>query len=573
MLRRTSIVTTLVFSLAIAASCGRSTGDVGFRTDAGSGPKLDFDGGSTACNATGKVCVANDIHTCNPDGTAGEKVGSCDGKKEVCIDGACAKGCAAADALPSNIGCEFWAVDLDNNKDPFNDAAGAPWGIVVSNAGDETADVIVEQNDAEPGQAPQVKQVKRVTLSPGTVQTITMPTREVDGSLLGNNEGPGTMLSSRAFRVSSSQPIVVYQFNALAAQYSNDASLLLPSAGLGLAYRALSWPAGKPISVFGSPIDRAYVTIVGTRPGTHVRVKVSNATLAGGTIPATPKDGVINVTIGPYDVLNLETDGLPGDMTGTVVTADQPVAVFTGTELSGAPGNKKPPAPPGIDGNSSSCCLDHLEEQLLPVESYGKRFAIPHSAYRSDPGGYRDYDVLRFMGVAATATIKTNLPAPDDSFTLAPGEVRETYTDRDFVAESTEPVAIAQILVSQGYTPKGNGDPSLTIFPAVDQFRADYLFSVPTSWRANFIALALPKGASVTVDGAAPTGCDSAPMGTIGGVDYIGSRCPISEGAHTLVGTAPFGLAAYGYGTAGSYAFVGGANVKKIYTPPPTFDK
>jgi hypothetical protein len=474
--------------------------------------------------------------------------------------------------MPSNIGCEFWAVDLDNNKDPFNDAAGAPWGIVVSNAGDETADVIVEQNDADPGQSPKVKQVKRLTLSPGTVQTITMPTREVDGSLQGNNEGPGTMLSSRAFRVSSSQPIVVYQFNALAAQYSNDASLLLPSAGLGLAYRALAWPAGKPISVFGSPIDRAYVTIVGTRSGTHVRVKVSNATLAGGTIPATPKDGVINVTIGPYDVLNLETDGLPGDMTGTVVTADQPVAVFTGTELFGAPGTKKPPAPPG-SGTSSTCCLDHLEEQLLPIESYGKRFAVPHSAYRSDPGGYRDYDILRFMGVASTATVKTNLPAPDDSFTLAPGEVRETYTDRDFVAESTEPVAVAQILVSQEFTPKGNGDPSLTIFPAIDQFRADYLFAVPTSWRANYIALALPKGASVTVDGAAPTGCDNAPMGTIGGVDYVGVRCPISEGAHALVGTAPFGLAAYGYGTAGSYAFVGGANVKKIYTPPPTFDK
>jgi hypothetical protein len=34
-------------------------------------------------------------------------------------------------------------------------------------------------------------------------------------------------------------------------------------------------------------------------------------------------------------------------------------------------------------------------------------------------------------------------------------------------------------------------------------------------------------------------------------------------------GDTAFGIVAYGYGRAGSYAFVGGANVKKIYTPPP----
>ena len=36
-----------------------------------------------------------------------------------------------------------------------------------------------------------------------------------------------------------------------------------------------------------------------------------------------------------------------------------------------------------------------------------------------------------------------------------------------------------------------------------------------------------------------------------------------------MKGDKAFGIAAYGYGRAGSYAFVGGANVKKIYNPPP----
>ena len=37
---------------------------------------------------------------------------------------------------------------------------------------------------------------------------------------------------------------------------------------------------------------------------------------------------------------------------------------------------------------------------------------------------------------------------------------------------------------------------------------------------------------------------------------------------HAMVGDKPFGITAYGYGRAGSYAFVGGANVTKIYDPP-----
>jgi hypothetical protein len=217
-----------------------------------------------------------------------------------------------------------------------------------------------------------------------------------------------------------------------------------------------------------------------------------------------------------------------------------------------------------------TCCLDHLEEQLFPVESYGKNFAIPHSPVRST-GSYIEPDVIRIMGVAKASIVKTNLAPPNDSFTVGPGEVKETWTQGDFVLEASEPVAVAQILVSQAqvdgpYT----GDPSLTIFPAVDQFRRNYLFAVPSSWDANYIVISLLKGASVMIDGAPiPTSCASRKMGTIAGKDYESRTCALLAGPHTMAGDAPFGIAAYGYGRAGSYAFVGGANVTKIYAPPP----
>ncbi len=564
----------LVFAAAVAVACGSSTNRA-FTDDAdagpgggdhiGGGPAL---GGAQAC-VDGRICVGQEIYACGADGgPTSQKLGDCYGADQACVGGACKSGCDAVASMGSNVGCEFWAVDLDQEYDFSNDAAGAPWGVVIANPGGQPADVVIEQNDAAPGQPAQITQVKQVLVASGQVETITMPTREVDGSLMGKNEGPGTVLSSRAFRITSNAPVVVYQLNALAQTFSNDGSLLIPKNGLGKVHRVLSYPTGNPISVLGSPISRAYITVVGVSAGTNVTIRTSTPTVAGPGYPALAKDGEVTVTLGPFDVFNLESDGLPGDFSGSTVIADQPVVVFTGTELSGAPNMTKDiPEPPG--GAGGTCCLDHLEEQLFPVESYGKNFAIPHSAVRST-GSYVEPDVIRIMGVAAMATVKTNLAPPNDSFTLAPGEVKETWAQKDFVLEATEPVAVAQILVSQEqvdgpYT----GDPSLTIFPAVDQFRRNYLFAVPSSWDSNYIVISMPKGTNVTIDGAPiPASCASRVMGNVAGTDYESRTCALQAGPHAMAGDKPFGITAYGYGRAGSYSFVGGANVAKIYVPP-----
>jgi hypothetical protein len=80
----------------------------------------------------------------------------------------------------------------------------------------------------------------------------------------------------------------------------------------------------------------------------------------------------------------------------------------------------------------------------------------------------------------------------------------------------------------------------------------------------------MPQGTEVTIDGnPLPASCIAAQVGTIDGVPYEARRCLIAEGVHKMNGDKPFGIAAYGYGNAGSYAFIGGANVKKIYVPPP----
>lgn len=529
-------------------------------------PKL----GCLACAPGTDTCIGNAVHACSPDGTPGAKIKDCDlAKAERCVAGKCMNACDAVAASPSNVGCEFWAVDLDNAKNAFDDAANKDWGLVLSNAGESTATVTIERNDALPGQPLKLVVERTLTIKKDELATVLLKPREVDGSEKGLNEGPGTFLSSKAMRVTSSSPLVVYQFNAFEPTFSNDASLLLPRNGLGKIHRVLNYPTSKPIAPgFESAKDHAFVTVVGTVPGTKVHVVLGTNVVAGGPVTAPKKKGEsVDVTLGPFDVLNLESDGLPGDMTGTIVEASAPVAVFTGTEASGAPMNMSVPKYPGWDGGS--CCVDHLEEQVFPVTAMGKKFVITRSPIRST-SGWREPDELRFLGIAEKATVKTTLPPPFDNFTLEPGELKETWTDKDIIVESSAPVAIGQILVSQQYVDGPyTGDPSLTIFPPVEQYRQNYLFLVPPKWSTNHVVISAPVGADIKLDGAVPAGCVGEAAGTLDGTAYESRRCPVAAGARRLVGDKPFGVTAYGYGFAGSYAFTGGADVKPIYTPPP----
>ncbi len=523
--------------------------------------------GCTGCIPGTTTCVGDvEVHQCGADGKPGAIIKTCDaGDGNVCVNGECLQGCAAASTNASNVGCEFWAVDLDNEASILNNAANQPWGIVVSNAGVGTANVTIDRNDGAVGAAQQLASVTGFSLSPGSVQMVTLPTREVDGSTNGAGNGPGTFLSSNAYRVTSTLPLVVYQFNPLRQSYSNGASLLIPTNGLGNDHRIIGYPAGI--------IGHGYVTIVGTQAGTTVKFKTTTATLAGGGIPALNAGDTYTGTIGAFDVINLENSGLGGDFTGSAVSASAPVAVWTGSEMALAPGtSSKPPAPPTYSGNN--CCTDHIEEQVLPITSLGKHFVITRSPIRSDtPATYPGYDIVRFVGAAATATVTTNLAPPNNSFTITPGQMKEVFVDTDFTAESTEPVVVGQILVSANYTETNLlvGDPSLTLFPAVEQYRPSYLFLVPESFDSNYVVISQPSAdAPALIDGAAlPAACVVGNAGMLAGVDYVARRCPVQPGAHNLTGTSPFGIAAYGYYRYGSYAFIGGAFVKKIYTPPP----
>ncbi len=565
----------LTYTLSLFGACSAGTTQ---KSAGAAGPGVGGAGASIAVGAGGQgacvnatICSGNAVHECVA-GSPGAKVKDCDSAAaEVCSEGSCQDACAVTKDAPSNLGCEFWAVDLPNEHG-FTSAANEPWGIALSNASESPAKVTIERNDAAFGEPAKLSVVTEVTVGPGQLLSLNLPQAEVNGldaSKQPPPEPPGTWLSANAFRIRATAPLVAYQFNVFTNSYSNDASLLLPTNGLGTLYRVIGYPTANPIAPIPLPgvPDRSHVTVVAASDGTTVTVTPTSTTVGDGKSRKALKAGEsATVTLNAFEVLNVASNGIPGDLTGTVVSSDKPVAVFTSLERGIGPALTDPPKPPNF--GDSNCCTDHLEEQLFPVTSLGKRFVLTRSPLRSS-GGYKEPDELRFLGVAENATVKTTLAPPFDSFTLSPGESRAVAVYEDVLVESSAPITVAQILVSAGYTTSYTGDPALTIFPPIEQYRDTYLFLVPASWTKNYCVIGAAAGGTYTLDGEPLSGCLLTPAGSLEGVNFESLVCDLGEGVHRVHGSGPFGLTVYGYGPVGSYAYSGGADVEPIYVPPP----
>ena len=480
--------------------------------------------------------------------------------------------CDAALSRLTNIGCEFWAVDLDNAENFVDNAAGAQFAVAIANVHDTlTANVQVWINEADVGDPLALSVAATATIAPGSLEIVNLPRRDVDGENISVNvdDGPQTWWSSRAFRINADAPIVAYQFNTIDQQYSNDASLLLPTHALGVMHHVLTHMPSGPFGGGFGPENRGYVTVVGVHPGTTVAITPTFDIVAGEGVP--PVDGEIgiladttaNFNIGEFDVVNLETmlidifdlSGDMPDLTGTTVSSNLPVAVFTGTDLSVI-----------SDGwnTGDGCCAEHIEEQVLPTRAMRNTFVVSRSAVRST--STPENDVYRIMAGGEAASVVTSLPGDDASFSLAAGEFRELIAGSGFIVEATVPIQIAQYLVQGGDVPSGQyGDSSMLVVPPVEQRRDSYIFTTGVGFASNHVVVSMVDGTAAELDGTdlAAYGCSGpATEGTLGADLYVAWECDIADGVHTLDAADDVGIYVYGYYNAGSYAYPGGAGLE-----------
>jgi len=565
-------------------------------------------------------CEGLDAYQCDEAGETRVFRKACEPSKlEACRAGQCLNLCAEARRNRSNVGCEYWPVDLDNARvDDTLNAAAQQFALVISNPDPEvTTEVVIEQDDAQPGEKPQLAEVARAKIPPFSLRVFKLGPREVDGSGEGTfNTGTHTALTRHAYRVKSSFPVVAYQFNPLenVNVFSNDASLLKPAEALepgstseALMYVVLGWPqtiatTSDPDTNFSStnPSDlRAFLTLVGTREKTTVRVRTTARILPGGGIPATPKGGELTLTLDPFDVANLESDDFNADFTGSLVYANRPVVAFTGNEASDAPYFKTL--------RDRRCCADHLEEQLDHVRTAGRRFVGSVSPNRSRAvraagssiGVGEQVEYFRVIATSeAGANIVTTLPGPLQNITLEGlGDFADLRSATHFLLESDEPVAFASISPSQAdaNVPSDlpGGDPSLVIIPPIEQFRANYVFLTPDKYSFDFVRIIATPETAIALDGRLVTEiptCEVAPADGLSDLDrtapspFVVYSCQLSfpkidegkprpdgltpglqnDGVHRILANQPVGVLVDGFDYFVSYAYPAGTELSFI---------
>ena len=250
-------------------------------------------------------------------------------------------------------------------------------------------------------------------------------------------------------------------------------------------------------------------------------------------------------------ILNLQaraggfSDGL-SDLTGTHITADKPIAVFGGHEQ----------AVIGYDDDRESCCADHIEQQMIPLDSWGERYMAAFS-----PGRTNTKDHWRIMAGEDNVTVTTNPAQPGaNNVTLNAGEFVEFFSDQNFEVQGTGKLMVGQMLSSQQQTAEITGDPAFILAIPLERFRDEYHVLTPEDYSRDFITVIRQAGEEILLDGSA---VDEGAFVAIGSGEYEVAAFEVNPGVHVLASESEsaFGVVAYGMDSAVSYGYPGGLNI------------
>lgn len=549
------------------------------------------------CEPQKPICNEEDpskVFECNYLGTApsDDILEDC-GDGGYCQAGKCVFYCDIAAIEHSYLGCDYFTANLNTStqrSDPI-------YALTISNI-DSKKSVTVDitsfsaSGEIDAGQCyfcldsetscQSRFSSKGLIVGPGQIGIIQFPSTKMI---------KGTGLKWDSYHVKTNLPVTVYQFSPIdnsfnnpfeasgksvdynfltpenGKSYSNDASLLIPSTSVYTDYVA---------SAKATSAATSYVTVVGVSDtDTKISIKPSVAITAGGGVPAIAAGAVGTVTVKKGQVVQIEQKGL--DITGTRVYCDKtasdcfPFAVFSGTDCVNIP------------DNYGYC--DHIEHQMFPVQTWGKKYIIVKSKARSE-----EWDFVRILASEDSTKLtfspetpaQISTPSGWRAFTVNPvkteinaGEYSEFYFKGTLVVEADKPIMVAQYLAGadmisllcQGtdydyHAANCPGDPAMMLIPPAEQFRKNYQFLTPGSYQTNYATVVMTTGEAPKINGSAVSGIKE-----ITGTDYSYAIVDLGNAfkTHTLeCATNPCGLFVYGWEMDVSYAYPGGLNLEKL---------
>ncbi|MEZ4385271.1 MAG: IgGFc-binding protein [Nannocystaceae bacterium] len=470
------------------------------------------------CNPGAKQCQDDENYVvCNDDGMDYGDPQAC-GNTDGCLAGECVPLCDLIQNTPSSIGCSFFGNRMDNfDSDPQGDS------LVVGNTSETktaTVQLYFTPNDSNNEQA----QGGPVNLGPGQTHVFLMTNVEMNKV--------SRLRKGGSYRVESDIPIIAYQHSPIGQDFTNDASMLLPEHALKQNYVLASYK-----SDLSSHAN--YFNVIALEDGTTVEWTPTANTISGTGVNAVSAGQTGSVVMNRHDTLQVRAANLT-DLSGTFVNGDKPIWVVAAVECVNIP-------------NGVTYC-DHIEEQMLPLDYWGKKYVGAPSPKR----GSEDHH-WRVYGGDDGVTVTTTPPQPGTPFTVNKGEWKSLVVSSgtSFIFEGDGPFLPVQYLEGQN-SGAGTGDPSMYQMVPVEQFLNSYAFATGTNYPNHYAQIIRPVGAAdVTIDGNTVSG-----YYTVG--DFEVADVKISEGGHLAKSADPFGIVGLGYSSATSYAYPGGMRLKVI---------
>jgi|GEM_PF-1671172 len=350
--------------------------------------------------------------------------------------------------------------------------------------------------------------------------------------------------------ITSDEPIAVYALNR--RFQTTDTYLAHPINVLGTVYRVMGYkPLQKELVSQAAVVATEDNTVVTFTP----TVETSGPGTAGAAGHAANTPFTVQLNKGQaYQIMPRWKPGMRSDLTGTLISADKPIAVFSGHNCAYVP-----------DADVKACNL--LVEQVPPVRSWGRQFFVGALAARTS-------SVLRVLASEdSTQVFENNLPVAN----LKAGEFYENTNLREnTMITATRPVLVAQL--SKGFDNGDNvGDPMMIAVAPTEQFLSAYRFATPVrgSWKhyINLVAL------TASLDSLR---LDSMPINRalfrpIGLSLYSIAQVEVRYGTHVITNSSPFGLYSYGFGydeaAYDAYGNGGGQSMEQVIvrddkTPP-----
>lgn len=362
------------------------------------------------------------------------------------------------------------------------------------------------------------------------------------------NEGNEEIVDRKAIILTASDTVSVFISNV--ATYSFDASFVLPVESLGSEYIIQSDQQSISGNYNTGQQETSSFVIIALEDNTEVEITPSVKTLGGhhAGVPFT-----VSMSAGQTYFVRSNNESEWRDLSGSSVFAfnGKKLAVFNGNTLTRIPGN----------ANNGR---DHIFEQALPVDSWGKRFVVTSSLERprdivkitssaDDNIIYRDGEEIAIIGYSDS--FEFELLATEGSCYIETSEPSVVYVYHTSWEDPFAPSVVRQ------------GDPSMLWIPPVEQrikevtfctFDSEHELAFIEHHYVNIVVHQYDAG-RVFLDGSQINAADFQPVA--GSDDFCFVRKGISKGMHHL--SCESGLIAhvYGFGEARGYAYCVGANV------------